>query len=1367
MAPLAIPPSPDGELPSRGRSLSRRNRGRRAFVTAKSNKKDEIKRSNTEGDLNTAPVHTQNRASESPRRWSLLGRRGRSSVERSTDRRSSLSPHSLRRIFGGRRQSVSPNGRGNPQVTKSASPSRQRGGRRQSTGDIEGNASLSPGRLLRGGGVLKSLRNILSSPSPGAFRSKVSVVPNNDGYGEESPDPSDPSDQLGELPFINPLDEESVEKDGKIPKQSQSTFPTAEITVVNLDEWDTDDEDVSTTETDTDYFSSDRPSPELRSKKGLSKKKSKPKKKKKKKDPDATPVHKNKKRWEEKKEEIKGPLSDIGSGPAHLEDSYNNSSTTSSSYRVSVSKPGEHHVPLPSSLNRYEASPATTIKKLMVTPKEFESPSITKKKKVEFERPSSAPPTPGERKKALMNAKIQKAKTKATTGKASTSDDEPNLSQWKTPFRYSEAPPPMTDSTSDSKSQDQSSGKAAISKKTKKERSRAPPVSKSGAWNRPLNDDSSSSSSTTPSEEGVVRTVKSRSLRPGGSAPSQQRSDRRKEGDSNAMFDDAKSHLDQLPVDQKSFTESDPLAWTTFGERTEQAEADYYGSWRNPLSTKRVSLKPAQDEPAFQNRSIGSFIGSTGASMKRPSASSFDPFPDPPSGWIDEDRASKEEGETVETLTKEIDNLMDETVELRQQLTDAWEKIADLTKQESGSRRIQSDLQDSGGLADDERESADNSSSTDPFDDEQETALFSTGSMTEAADLENTDGREDDPLMFETDEVEPEVRSLLSESKHLREQLAATAAKFERPQLQRSCSAGAIESDGDKRTGLKRSNSDKSPMSMVIDTSRPRRIMEISTRNLKASVHSISKSSGTKPSGSLHQIDTSMSSRDQDDTINDTLGQSYNTFYGSFALQDDDEGPNPIVHNEPNPSGASSMDSAKNLVPMSKSNEFRVAHGSGEGPKGPTTLDILGSSGALDSSSATMLARGVQGDSHHDGLAKQQQELARQLEEWRVELEQKEDRLSDEMRDMKSKNKDLEKRKREMEDRFKEWKEQLQKQEEQLKESELKSKQEKEEYNRMQQELKQSLEERSLEQSDARRQISRVTRLHMELNVSLKKKMAKIAILVRDLSKLAVKLEEKATVGEGISPLLRAELRVIQNRIRKQLFEMEKDDLQLDFEISDLSSLHGGKAIDSSSIVLQTEGLKKETDRVLDRLKQKQIAKADEGGPEKDSNLDSSHERDQKLLTTPPGSVSTKRSGPNSEEYDSLLKEVKALREENKTLRSSGNIFTDVGRVKKKDAFVADMQGEVESLLKDLAEKSMTESPSTAFKREKLVLKALNRALVVKLAMEPSDESEDTRKKSAAIRSMKRELEKLRRDLLDPDTPSQGPGSALDVASVE
>ena len=147
----------------------------------------------------------------------------------------------------------------------------------------------------------------------------------------------------------------------------------------------------------------------------------------------------------------------------------------------------------------------------------------------------------------------------------------------------------------------------------------------------------------------------------------------------------------------------------------------------------------------------------------------------------------------------------------------------------------------------------------------------------------------------------------------------------------------------------------------------------------------------------------------------------------------------------------------------------------------------------------------------------------------------------------------------------------------------------------MQQELKQSLEERQLEQSDARRQISRVTRLHMELNVSLKKKIAKVAILVRDLSKLAVKLEEKATVGEGISPLLRAELRVIQNRIRKQLFEMEKDDLQLDFEISDLSSLQGGKSNDSSSIVLQTEGLKKETDRVIDRIKQKQSARSEEG----------------------------------------------------------------------------------------------------------------------------------------------------------------------------
>ena len=153
-------------------------------------------------------------------------------------------------------------------------------------------------------------------------------------------------------------------------------------------------------------------------------------------------------------------------------------------------------------------------------------------------------------------------------------------------------------------------------------------------------------------------------------------------------------------------------------------------------------------------------------------------------------------------------------------------------------------------------------------------------------------------------------------------------------------------------------------------------------------------------------------------------------------------------------------------------------------------------------------------------------------------------------------------------------------------------------------------------------------------------------------------------------------------------------------------------------------------------------------------------------------SLGSKRNGPKSEDYDSLLDEVKALREENKSLRSSGNVFADVGRVKKKDAFVADMQGEVESLLKDLADRSTTESPSTAFKREKLVLKALNRALVVKLAMEPnSSENEDTRKRSAAIRSMKRELEKLRRDLLESESPSSpslllGSEASMDISKI-
>ena len=530
---------------------------------------------------------------------------------------------------------------------------------------------------MRGSGVLKSLRNILSAPSPGTRRSKISVLPTQSGApGGDSPDPSD---QLGDLPFIKPLDEDSLEKEGKIPKQSQSTFPTAEITVVNLDEWDTDDEDASTTETDTDYLSSDRQSPHLRGRKALSKKKSKPKKKKKKKNPDAAPAKKTKKRWEEKKEEIKGPLSDIdhpGKGPAHLEDSYNNSSTTSSSYRVSVSKPG--NAPLPSSLNRYESSPMATRKKSMAMPKEFDSPSSTKKKKVDFGRPSSAPPTPGERKKAIMSAKIQKAKTKAVTGKSSTAakqpketrasheDDEVGLSQWKTPFKMPEAPPPMTDSASDSKSLDKPTSKDPTSRKSKKEKSSA--SKKSGGWGRPLRDESSSSSSTTSDENGVG-TVQPRSfLSSGGSQPSintvnTQVSEHVKVGSAGTGV--AASFLDELPDEGK------PTSWTAFGERTEEAEADFYGSWRSPLPKKKVSIQSDKGEPKALNRSIGSFIGSKNDSRKRPSASSFGSFPDPPSGWIDEDRASKAEGETVETLTKEIDNLMDETVELRQQLTDA------------------------------------------------------------------------------------------------------------------------------------------------------------------------------------------------------------------------------------------------------------------------------------------------------------------------------------------------------------------------------------------------------------------------------------------------------------------------------------------------------------------------------------------------------------------------------------------------------------------------------------------------------------------------------------------------------------------------
>jgi hypothetical protein len=1143
-------------------------------------------------------------------------------------------------------------------------------------------------------------------------------------------------------------------------------------------------------------------------------------------------------RAEEEKQEIQEPKGEVKVKhpqnpilpPAPLEDSFG-SSPSDSSYKVRVSEPGRKD-PLPSSLSRFrnQSEPSIGSPRSKDTNRKNHSSlnelsAVGGRKKVEFGSVGPSPGSLGDRKKERILSKVQNAKSKASPASPAKNQDKLNIPANNpiadivfTPASNSKAIP-ATKGASRTSAVGKTPSKAKTNpKKTKKKvqpstKSRAPAIQGSG-WNRPLHEQADEDDDD--SDDGKVRPRSRRTSQAPTSKSNLNMATRHNSAPALSMAPFAGDMSMVFPdpaIDSRKATisEDDEEASEEESDEKEQQDSiDPLDRWRSPLPKPAVVpasvKKPQTTTKETPSISRGGFLQKAHSkafrdremSIKRISDASQDSFlvfPDPPSEWLDTRRTAQSEGETVEELNMEIDDLLGETEELREQLSAAWSRIAVLTKppESLDPPQVQhGDLQESGGCMADDEHSCD--SSTDLFAAGQETELLSSCDLSEAADIitmaredterDDTEPHDDDPQPDISGGMDkPGLGTLIFDTKSLRQELEAANDKFDALanmqldgplSVHRSKSAQPVTNVAESREPRRLNSApapgrSRSPISMIIDMSNSEGHLSAnpSTKSVE-SVNTIASATQSTSPISKDSLGDEEEQVEEDlrfslgNTEHDTLCHSY----GSMSLkqhedeedeEDDDEelerrsfaprGERHTNNTAPSSSAKDGTSNPENSIGADREvgkldcQHIRAIRSVTERKTNVLTF-FEKIPFALKDPVAPPVFRFSDGSRNDidEGLAQQQHDLAQQLEAWRVELEEKEDHLSQEMRGVKGKNKDMKKRQEEMDAMFQEWKRRLESKEEELKETELKAKLDKEDYARMQADLDKSINDRTLEQNDMRRKISRVTRLHMELNVSVKNKVAKIAVLVRDLCKVTVKLEEKSKDGDPIGPELRAELRGIQNRIKKQVDDLDKEDLQVDFERGHLSSAGLNSGV--SLLQQQTSGLKKETGRLWDKINQKKANRV--------SGTFS-------MLQGPP-----RRSSDSSvnDSTELLLKEVKTLREENKALRSSraGTSKEEVAQIQKSDDFVADLQAEVESLLRELSAKASSEG-SPGYAREQLVLNSLNRALVVKLAMEPTVDTEDAKKRSAAIRSMKREFEKLRNQLIvtDPEADATEP----------